>query len=45
MSGYTHDAIVHRGVLDPGIHFVSKPVTADVLLRTVRDLLDGPADG
>jgi len=45
MSGYTHDAIVHRGVLDPGLHYLSKPVSADVLLRTVRDLLDEPADG
>jgi PAS domain S-box-containing protein len=45
MSGYTHDAIVHRGVLDPGIHFISKPVSSEVLLRTVRSVLDGPADG
>ncbi|HEY7682440.1 MAG TPA: PAS domain S-box protein [Gemmatimonadales bacterium] len=44
MSGYTHDAIVHRGVLDPGLHFLSKPVSADVLLRTVRGLLDDAAD-
>ncbi len=40
MSGYTHDAILHRGVLDPGLHFLSKPVSADALLRTVRELLD-----
>jgi PAS domain S-box-containing protein len=43
MSGYTHDAIVHRGVLDPGLHFLSKPVSSDILLRTVRELLDGAA--
>ncbi len=43
MSGYTHDAVVHRGVLEPGLHFLSKPVGADVLLRTVRDLLDDAA--
>jgi PAS domain S-box-containing protein len=40
MSGYTHDAIVHRGVLDPGLHFLSKPVGSNILLRKVRDLLD-----
>jgi CheY-like chemotaxis protein len=45
MSGYTHDAIVHRGVLDPGLHYLSKPVSSEVLLRTVRDLLDGTANG
>ena len=44
MSGYSHDAIVHRGVLDPGLHFLTKPVSPDVLLGTVRNLLDGPAD-
>ena len=44
MSGYTHDAIVHRGILDAGLHYLSKPVTAEVLLRTVRNLLDSPAD-
>ncbi len=27
MSGYTDDAIVHQGVLDPGTHFISKPIT------------------
>jgi DNA-binding NtrC family response regulator len=45
MSGYTRDAIVHRGILDPGIHFVSKPVSAEALLRTVREVLNGPAHG
>jgi len=45
MSGYTQDAIVHRGILDPGIHFVNKPISAEALLRTVRDLLNGPPHG
>jgi hypothetical protein len=27
MTGYTSNAIVHNGVLDPGTHLVSKPFT------------------
>jgi PAS domain S-box-containing protein len=41
MSGYTDDAIVHHGILDPGTHFVSKPFTQAELLAKVRDVLDG----
>ena len=41
MSGYTEEAISHRGVLDPGVAFVQKPFTADVLGRKLREVLDG----
>ena len=39
MSGYTNDAIVHHGVLDPGTVLLQKPFTPDRLTRMVGDLL------
>ena len=39
MSGYTDDAIFHHGVLAPGIAFVHKPFTADVLGRAIHEAL------
>jgi PAS domain S-box-containing protein len=42
MSGYTDDAIVHRGVLAPGTHFIGKPFNAADLTRMVRKVLDEP---
>jgi two-component system cell cycle sensor histidine kinase/response regulator CckA len=41
MSGYTDDAIVHHGVLDPGIAFLHKPFTSDTLAHKIREALDG----
>ena len=40
MSGYTEDAIVHHGVLEPGIVLLEKPFTEQELARTVRATLD-----
>jgi signal transduction histidine kinase/ActR/RegA family two-component response regulator len=40
MSGYTDRAIVHRGVLESGTHFVSKPFNAADLTGAVRAVLD-----
>ena len=39
MSGYTDDAIVHHGVLDPGTVLLQKPFTPDGLTRMVGDVL------
>jgi two-component SAPR family response regulator len=39
-SGYTDDAIVHHGVLNPGIAFIAKPYTPVSLARKVREILD-----
>jgi signal transduction histidine kinase/ActR/RegA family two-component response regulator len=43
MSGYTDDAIVHHGVLEPGTNFIEKPFTAETLLTTIREVIEKPA--
>jgi CheY-like chemotaxis protein len=41
-SGYTDDAIVHNGVLDPEARFIGKPFSVADLTRKVREVLDEP---
>jgi CheY-like chemotaxis protein len=41
-SGYTQNAIVHGGRLDPGVHLLSKPYSREQLASKIRRLL-GPA--
>ena len=40
MSGYTDNAIIHHGVLAPGLNFFQKPFSAEGLARKVREVLD-----
>lgn len=42
MSGYTSDAIAHRGVLEEGLHFIQKPFNMRDLSRRISELM---ADG
>ncbi|NQU05001.1 MAG: response regulator, partial [Calditrichaeota bacterium] len=40
MSGYTTNAIVHQGVLDPGIPYMQKPFIPITIAQQVRKVLD-----
>ncbi|RKH55517.1 response regulator [Corallococcus aberystwythensis] len=40
-SGYTENAIVHGGRLDPGVSLLSKPYRREDLARKIRSLLKG----
>ncbi|WP_051609173.1 ATP-binding protein [Fodinicurvata fenggangensis] len=44
MSGYTENAIVHHGRLDPGVQLLSKPFRMADLARKVRGVLDKPSE-
>jgi len=40
MTGYSRNAIVHQGRLDPGVTLIQKPVTSEQLSTYVRKILD-----
>jgi two-component system cell cycle sensor histidine kinase/response regulator CckA len=40
MSGYTEDAIVRHGVLEPGVAFLHKPFTSETLGRKISEVVD-----
>jgi two-component system cell cycle sensor histidine kinase/response regulator CckA len=44
MSGYTDNAILHHGILEPGTNFIQKPFTVENLPRKVREVLDKRSD-
>lgn len=41
-SGYTENAILHHGILEPGIAFLAKPFTLTQLMRKIREVFDKP---
>jgi CheY-like chemotaxis protein len=40
-TGFTRNAVVHNGILDPGVHFIAKPFTLELLAQKVRAAIDG----
>jgi len=40
MSGYTENAVVNQGVLDPAVSFIQKPFRLNFLMETIRRILD-----
>ena len=38
-TGYTRNAVLHNGVLDPGVNFIAKPFTIDQLDQKIREVL------
>ena len=41
-TGFTKNAVVHNGMLDPGVNFIAKPFTLDQLAAKLREVLDRP---
>ncbi|MDJ0781507.1 MAG: PAS domain S-box protein [Desulfosarcinaceae bacterium] len=42
MSGYTTDAVVHRGIVQEDVHFIQKPFTVNDFATKVREILETP---
>jgi FixJ family two-component response regulator len=40
MSGYSYNVIVHQGILDDGVTLLEKPFSAQMLLQSVRDVIE-----
>ena len=40
-TGYTRNAVVHNGILDPGTHLLQKPFSLEQLAEKVRRVIDG----
>ena len=41
VSGYAERTTAYHGVLEPGVAFLQKPITPDLIIRKVRAVLDG----
>jgi signal transduction histidine kinase len=40
-TGFSRNAVIHNGILDPDVNFLAKPFTVENLARKVRSVLDG----
>jgi len=45
VSGYTGEAVLQHRLLEPGVAFLQKPFTPDVLARKTREVLDNSNSG
>ena len=45
VSGYTGEAVLQHRLLEPGVAFLQKPFTPDVLARKTREVLDNSKSG
>ena len=45
VSGYTGEAVLQHRLLEPGVAFLQKPFTPDVLARKTREVLDNAKSG
>lgn len=43
-SGYTENAIVHHGRVDPGVNLLHKPYRRETLAAKIRAAIDVPVD-
>ena len=40
MTGFTKNAVVHNGVLDPGVNFLAKPFSLEELSAKIREVIE-----
>ena len=43
-TGFSRNAVIHNGVLDQDVNFISKPFTLEQLASKVRAVLDADGD-
>jgi FixJ family two-component response regulator len=42
ISGYTDEALVHHGAMEPDVFLLQKPFSPEALAQKVREVLDTP---
>jgi DNA-binding NtrC family response regulator len=40
-TGFTRNAVIHNGVVDPGVNFLAKPFSLEALGTRLRTVLEG----